>query len=196
VSSQELSFYKTPKTPFLLGISSIPHKPWSNSSIPSVDVFTSPLWSCLQNLVRFGLDLATQSSSFQKNAGWKNRFWARAEFFLSPDEPTFWKYPRRINQWVGFSCVRVLLLSRCTDEFFLSPIGLTGEWFCVLCYSARRLNRRCTPYARRFNRWTLSRFAVPLDNCTGDWIWIYRIIRCWTSVEPTLLKPLHRVNRC
>ena len=59
------------KIPILLGISLIPSKPWSNSSIPSVDVFTSPLWPCLQILVRFGLDLVTRSSSFRKNAGWK-----------------------------------------------------------------------------------------------------------------------------
>jgi len=31
------------KTPFLLGNSSIPPKSWSDSSIPSVDMFTSPL---------------------------------------------------------------------------------------------------------------------------------------------------------
>ena len=31
------------KTPFLLRNSSIPLKPWSDSSIPSVDMFTSPL---------------------------------------------------------------------------------------------------------------------------------------------------------
>ena len=59
------------KTLILLGISSIPPKPWSNSSIPSVDVFTRPLWPCLQILVRFGLDLATRSLSSWKNAGWK-----------------------------------------------------------------------------------------------------------------------------
>ena len=67
------------KTPFLLGNSSIPPKPWSDSSISSVDMFTSPLWSCLQKLVRFGLDLALRSSSYSRTAGWKIRFWARAE---------------------------------------------------------------------------------------------------------------------
>ena len=65
------SFCVLEKTPILLWISSISPKPWSNSSIPSVDVFTSPLWSCLQNLVRFGLDLAPRSSSFPKNTVWK-----------------------------------------------------------------------------------------------------------------------------
>jgi len=65
------SFSRSRKTPFLLGNSSIPPKPWSDSSILLVGMFTRSLWSCLQNLVRFWLDLILQSPSFPKNAGWK-----------------------------------------------------------------------------------------------------------------------------
>ena len=65
------SFWVLEKTPILVGISSIPPKPWSDSLIPYVDMFTSPLWSSLQNLSSFGLDLILQSSKFPKVAGWK-----------------------------------------------------------------------------------------------------------------------------
>jgi len=65
------SFCVLEKTPFLLGNSSIPPKLWSDSSIPSVNMFTSPLWSWLQNLSSFGLDLIFQSSKIPKVAGWK-----------------------------------------------------------------------------------------------------------------------------
>jgi len=48
------------------------------------DVFLKSSSSSPQNLNSFGLDLIPQSSRFPKVAGWKNRFWAQANFFLSP----------------------------------------------------------------------------------------------------------------
>ena len=65
------SFSRSRKTPFLLGNSSIPPKPWSDSSILLVGMFTWSLWSCLQNLSPFVLVLILQSSKFPKFAGWK-----------------------------------------------------------------------------------------------------------------------------
>ena len=65
------AFHVFEKTPFLLTKPAIPPKPWSDSSIPFVDVFTSPLWSCLPRLISFGLDLIVRSSNFSQVAGWK-----------------------------------------------------------------------------------------------------------------------------
>ena len=108
------SFCVLEKTPILLQILSISPKPWSNSSIPSVDVFTSPLWSCLRNLVIFGLDLVTRSSSFRKNAGWKaflesvssSTGWTDALKLYASDQPVYRSFSE-----LGFS--GVLLLHRC-----------------------------------------------------------------------------------
>ena len=52
------------------------------------DVFLKSSSSSPQNLSFFGLDLILKSLRFPKVAGWKNRFWARANFFLSPVKPT------------------------------------------------------------------------------------------------------------
>ena len=52
------------------------------------DMFLKSSSSSPQNLSSFGLDLIPQSSRFPKVAGWKNHFWARAKFFLSPVKPT------------------------------------------------------------------------------------------------------------
>ena len=96
------SFCVLEKTPFLLGNSSILPKPWSYSSIPSVDMFTSTLWSCLQILSLFGRVLIAKSSSFPKNAGWKN---------VSGLEQSFSQH--RLNR-----------------HFENTQVGSTGEWFC------------------------------------------------------------------
>ena len=81
------SFCVLDKTLFFLTKPAIHPKPWSDSSIPSVDVFTSPLLSCLQNLVRFGLDLIPRTSSFCQDAGCKIRSGHVLNFSLPPDEP-------------------------------------------------------------------------------------------------------------
>ena len=52
------------------------------------DVSLKSSSSSPQNLSSFGLDLIPQSSRFPKVAGWENRFWAWANFFLSPVKPT------------------------------------------------------------------------------------------------------------
>ena len=98
------SFCVLEKTPFLLGNSSILSKPWSDSSIPSVDMFTSTLWSCLQILSPFGRVLIAKSSRFPKNAGWKN---------VSGLEQSFSQH--RLNR-----------------RFENTHIGSTGEWICHL----------------------------------------------------------------
>ena len=82
------SFSRSRKTPFLLGNSSIPPKPWSDSSILLVGMFTRSLWSCLQILSPFGLVLILQSSSFPKVAGCKTPVLLGLGFSLSPVEPT------------------------------------------------------------------------------------------------------------
>ena len=103
------------KTPILLGISSIPPKPWSDSSIPSVDIFTSPLWSWLRILVRFGLDLILRSSSFWARCGLKSVSGLGQSFYLSPVKPTLVVMLRRFNRWVGRSMLGFWHLTRCTD---------------------------------------------------------------------------------
>ena len=121
------SFCVLEKTPILLGNYSILPKPWSDSSIPSVDMFTSTLWSCLQILSLFGRVLIAKSSSFPKNAGWKKRLWTRTEFFPAPVEPMFWKYPSRINRWVVLSRVRGFgVFCGCTGASDSTCIGSTG----------------------------------------------------------------------
>ena len=94
------SFCVLEKTPFLLTNSSIPLKSWSDSSIPSVDMFTRSLWSCLQILSSFRLDLILQSPSFSKGRGLKN-------LFLRSD---------RIHPITGW-----------TDMFKHMHVGSTGE---------------------------------------------------------------------
>ena len=74
LGSTFLSVLCSEKTPFLLGNSSIPPKPWSDSSIPLVGMFTRSLWSCLQNLVRFGFVLILQLSSLVSNREQKQSF--------------------------------------------------------------------------------------------------------------------------
>ena len=66
LGSTFLSVSRYEKTPFLLGNSSIPPKPWSDLSIPLVGMFTRSLWSCLQILVGFGLVLILESSSLDR----------------------------------------------------------------------------------------------------------------------------------
>jgi len=108
------SFCVLEKTPILLRISSTSPKLWSNSSIPSVDVFTSLLWSCLWNLVRFGLDLATRSSSFRENTDWKASLdsvssstgWTDVLKLYASDQPVYRSFSE-----LGFS--GVLQLHRC-----------------------------------------------------------------------------------
>ena len=66
------SSWRSKENPRFAWNSSIPPKPWCDLSIPFLDMFTSPLWSCLQNLSSYGLDLTLQSSKFPKVTGWKN----------------------------------------------------------------------------------------------------------------------------
>jgi hypothetical protein len=82
------AFHVFEKTPFLLTKPAIPPKPWSDSSIPFVDVFTSPLWSCLQNLVRFGLDLIPRTLSFGSSREENRVSGLRLNFYLTPIKPT------------------------------------------------------------------------------------------------------------
>ena len=90
------------KTPFLLGISSIPLFSWSDSLIPSVDMFTRSLWSCLQNLVGVEPHLIIRSSIFQI----ENRaVFLGQNFSLSPVEPAFANDQpviRVFSAWQGF----------------------------------------------------------------------------------------------
>ena len=86
LGSKFLSISRFEKTPFLLGFSSIPLKPWSESSIPLVGRFTRSLWSCLQILVSFGLVLGLQLTRFPKNTGWKNSALLGQDFSLLPVE--------------------------------------------------------------------------------------------------------------
>ena len=75
------------KTPFLLGNSSIPPKPWSDSSIPLVGIFTrsfvivpakfGEVWTCFDPPI---------VKSWIEPRG-KTEFLRRAEFILSPVEP-------------------------------------------------------------------------------------------------------------
>ena len=66
-SSLELTFLHFWENPILAREFIDSPKPWSDSSIPLVGMFTRSLWSCLQNLVRFGLVLILQSSSLGSN---------------------------------------------------------------------------------------------------------------------------------
>ena len=68
------SFWVLEKTPFLLGNSSIPPKPWSDLLILSVDMFTSPFVIMHTNFGEiwtwFGLSIV----EFFKNRGQENSF--------------------------------------------------------------------------------------------------------------------------
>ena len=79
VSTNQSFFCVLEKTPLLLRFLSL--KSFG-------DVFLKSSSSSPQNLSSFGLDLIPQSSRFPNVAGWKNHFWARANFFLSPVKPT------------------------------------------------------------------------------------------------------------
>ena len=85
--STNRSFCVLEKTPLLLRFLSIPLNPWGLSLKSFGDVFSKSSSSSPQNLSSFGLDLIRQSSSFFKSRELKNRFWERADLFLSPIKP-------------------------------------------------------------------------------------------------------------
>ena len=125
------------KTPFLLGISSIPPFSWSDSSIPSVDMFTRSLWSCLQNLVGFGPRLIIRSSISQT----ENRaVFLGQNFSLSPVEPAFANDQpviRVFSAWQGFLRVHRLIswifAFHCVGSTGANVFAYTGALsFCLL----------------------------------------------------------------
>jgi len=125
------------KTPFLLGISSIPLFSWSDSLIPSVDMFTRSLWSCLQNLMGFGPRLIIRSSISQT----ENRaVFLGQNFSLSPVEPAFVNDQPVIkvfSAWQGFLCVHRLIswifAFHCVGSTGANVFAYTGALsFCLL----------------------------------------------------------------
>ena len=86
-----------------------------------MDVFISPLWSCLQNLVRFGLGLIPRTSNFWRGAGWKTGFLASGWVFTYHRLNRHFEHGASVQPVSKSSSVRVLvfcLLHRCIEVFY------------------------------------------------------------------------------
>ena len=121
-----------------------------------------------QNLSSFGLDLIPQSSRFPKVAGWKNCFWARANFFLSPVKTTLVIYCVRSTGELVFRVLGFLaFLLGCTGALVphasVQPMKLHQQ-------SLRSVSLVAPAYriSSTLDQPVLSaiHFAVSLDNCT------------------------------
>jgi len=129
-------------------------------------------------------------------------------------------HKHRFNRWSLNICLCVLFLPlhRCI-EVCLHRFNRCSALFAL--WSLWSIAPTLGFCWRRFNRCSLGRFAVPLDNCTDDWAWFCQIIRCsitgstdalWSLfigstgarfdccrlcslVEPTPFKLKRRINR-
>ena len=133
------------------------------------DVFLKSSSSSPQNLSFFGLDLIPQSSRFPKVAGWKNRFWAQANFFLSPVKPTLviccvGSAGELVFRTLGFldfllGCTGVLVPRASVQPVNLHQLCLHAVLLVVPAYRSSSTSDQ--PVLQ------VVRFGISLDNSTG-----------------------------
>ena len=132
-------------------------------------VFLKSSSSSPQNFSSFGLDLIPQSSRFTKVAGWKNRFWARADFFLSPVKPTLviWcvgSTGESVFRTLGFSAFRLVALVHSLSCASVQPV-IPSQCLSACHFPVAPAYRSCSSSVHPVLSWV--RFAASLDNCTG-----------------------------
>ena len=132
------------------------------------DVFLKSSSSSPQNLSSFGLDLILQSLRFPKVAGWKNRFWARTDFFLSPVKPTLviWcvgSTGEYVFRTLGFSAFRLVAPVHSLSCASVQPVKLHQQSLCAVSLVAQAYRSSSTSVPPMLSA---IRFAVSLDNCT------------------------------